>query len=200
MISRYVMSFNFAALITFGLFFAMQLLIAGGETVFVDKKYERVIIDITPREPLPPETKIRQPERQPIEEMPKTTITAPPIDGPGIVGPTTTIGTATTEGPVIDKSTNIFMTEGGLISILRPAPQYPGSMAEKGIEGFVRLQFAVNKMGKTENIVVVSSSHRGFEGAAVKAAEKFMYKPEIRDGEPIDVPIVYSTIEFKLEG
>ncbi len=93
----------------------------------------------------------------------------------------------------------ILETEGDFVAIVRPAPQYPGNMLEKGIEGFVRLKYTINELGATENIVIVESSHRGFEGSAIRAVEKFKFKPRIENGQPQAVHNVFSDLEFKLE-
>jgi protein TonB len=49
-------------------------------------------------------------------------------------------------------------------------------------------------------VTVVESSHKMFERSAVKAAQKYRYKPRVVDGEPIAVTGVRVRIEFTLEG
>lgn len=101
---------------------------------------------------------------------------------------------------VIDTIVSAYKTEGDFIALLRSAPRYPGPLQEKGIEGFVRLKYTINEMGATENIMVVESSHRGFERDAVRAIDKFKFKPRIIYGQPQVVHKVYSRLDFKLEG
>ncbi|MFK5912745.1 MAG: energy transducer TonB [Woeseiaceae bacterium] len=199
MLSRYFVSFNFAALITFGLFYAMQMLISQGD-IIVEEKYTRPIIvfdDIVPFDP--PKTRERPPVIDEIKEIP---VIPKFKDGKGKgVGPTTT-------EPNFGKRPDLKIgkvqeglnfTDSIFIVLVKPNPQYPVSMSEKGIEGYVRVKYTVTALGNTEDVIAVESSHRGFERNAVKAVEKFKFKPQIEDGKAIAVMNVYNIIEFKLE-
>lgn len=199
MMSRYFFSFNLAALLTFGLFFALQMLIAGGDIVLEEKVARpKVIFGIMPEPEIPPE-KIEPPIR-PKETTPPETIVFPPAQSRGKpVVITSDESDVPVDHSVPDTNISIFASEGDFVALIRPAPQYPVRMLEQGIEGFVRLRYTVNALGGTENIEVVESSHSGFERSAIKAAERFKFKPRIENGEPQVVHNVYSTLEFKLE-
>ena len=199
MISRYFISFNMAALIAFGLFFAMQLLISNGEVVLSEKKYRTPVIITKTRNPEPVSMRERMPD-QPEEVImpPEVTITQLVNDAPDIELVSLVPETGK-EGPAIDQGPSAFNAEGDFIAILRPAPQYPSALAQKGIEGYVTVRYTITETGATDNIVVTSSSHQGFERSVVKAVGKFKFKPRIEDGKPISVDNVYSTLEFKLE-
>ena len=199
MITRYFISFNFAAIITFGLFFAMQMLINNDEIVIIDPG-ERIKIEfgkMPEPEILPQDIDI--PERPVDVETPEFPTLI--FEGSDDLGPTITLTDVGIDpGPTGSGNTgNFFTDEADFIVILRPTPQYPPAMAEKGIEGFVRVQYTITKLGNTDDVIVVNSSHRGFERSALKAAKKFKFKPRAEDGQPQQVPNVYSLIEFKPE-
>jgi len=199
MISRYFVSLNIAALITFSMFYAMQMLISNGDIVLEDPGIRVVpkMWKIRAEEEL--KKKIKKPLKPEDVDIPET----PVVELPDGNSKEFTIGEpeyrAKLPTPTDKVDINVFKSEGGYTVLLRPAPQYPTNLAEKGIEGYVRVKYTIDKSGKTENVIVVNSSHRGFERSAVKAAEKFLFKPEIVDGQPQSVEDVYSLIEFKLE-
>ncbi len=199
MISRYFVSFNFAALITFGLFFAMQMLISNGEIVITDKR-ERISVQLDGVRELEPVKKgIEPPVRReeyvaPPEQKITMVLPGQPNVGPIPLGPAPKVS-----APVIGDGPSAFNSEGDFIAILRPTPQYPVKLAEQGIEGYVRVRYTVTETGATANVVVISSSHKGFERSALKAAQKFKFKPRVEDGTAKAVENVYSTLEYKLE-
>jgi protein TonB len=198
MISRYFVAFNFAALITFALFYAMQMLIANDDIVLLANNERKVIIIPAPRELQDEVQKHKPPVRKEIE-------TAPEILKIDITGKTqNVITTPDITEPTFKKSadneiTDFTEVEGEYLPIVRVAPQYPASLAEKGIEGYVSLSFTVTISGSVANVAILKSSHRGFERPAIKAVEKFKYKPRIVDGEAVPALGVTTRLEFKLE-
>jgi len=62
------------------------------------------------------------------------------------------------------------------------------------------LKFTVTKVGSTKEPEVEWSIPPGiFDRAAMRSALKYKYKPQIRDGEAIEVPNVRTIIVFKIE-
>lgn len=59
--------------------------------------------------------------------------------------------------------------------------------------------FTVTAVGNVTDVKVIESSHPGFEGNAVRAAEKFKYKPKVVNGIAVEVKGVTNRIEFNLE-
>ena len=86
------------------------------------------------------------------------------------------------------------------VPISKVPPIYPRRAQERGIEGCVMLEFIVTKVGAVRDPVVVWAQPSGiFDRAAMRAAMKFKYKPQIRDGEAIEVPGVLNQITFIIE-
>lgn len=94
-------------------------------------------------------------------------------------------------------------------------PQYPRRALSRGMTGWVLLEFTVNTQGSVEDVIVIdncgwvknarksgvcnSSPNNVFNKAAIKAAQKFRYRPKTTvDGEPIYTPGVRNMITFEL--
>ena len=83
----------------------------------------------------------------------------------------------------------------------RIRPVYPRRAALQNIEGFVLLQFDINKMGQTENISVLRARPpQIFNSSAVRALSKWKYKPKIENGRPVRQNGLKVKLDFNLEG
>ena len=99
--------------------------------------------------------------------------------------------------------------------IFRIAPQYPGELLVRGVEGFVDFEFTIDENGFVQNPVVIASvpdrlRDRGglvgnvrkddlsFDAAATDAIERFRYAPRFVDGEAVPVDGVKTRISFQL--
>ncbi|MBT5073548.1 MAG: energy transducer TonB [Kordiimonadaceae bacterium] len=200
MIARYAISFSFAALITFGLFFGMQWLIATGDIELEDPG-KRIRVEMGQVRAI---EDVRQIERKP--DIPEAVEAAPDMSidmsaSVDNVGGGVEIGTTAMEvAPISSGGGGFSATDGEYLPIVRVNPQYPARAAENGVEGYVLVMFTVTSEGTTDAVTVVESSHKMFERSAVKAAQKYRYKPRVVDGEPIAVTGVRVRIEFTLEG
>lgn len=90
--------------------------------------------------------------------------------------------------------------DGEYLPIFRAPPVYPRRAAERGLCGWVELEYTVTADGGTRDPEVTASSSSIFEGAARKAALKYKYKPRQVGGKPVDVPGVPIRIVFEMEG
>jgi periplasmic protein TonB len=93
-----------------------------------------------------------------------------------------------------------FFSDGEYMPIVQVAPQYPPRAAERGLEGYVTLEFIVTRQGTVRDPVVIESSSSMFDRAALDAVQRFRYRPRVIDGEPVEVPGVRFRITFELEG
>jgi TonB family protein len=83
----------------------------------------------------------------------------------------------------------------------RPNPTYPGSALSSGKEGWVMVSFVISPTGDvTEPMIEDSSGVEDFERAALRAVERWKYKPATQDGEPVEQAMVKTRIYFQLEG
>lgn len=200
MITRYLSSMAMATAVTFGLFFIMQMLVDSGSTKLNEDAATRIVdmVRIKPDETI--QRKDRKVERPPEVEAPP-----PDIDIPKAAslkpGQTLSISRA-------NVNTNLKIggglfgniTDGEYLPIVKVQPMYPRRAAERGIEGYVLIEFTVTALGTVENPVVIEAEPPGyFERAALNAAKKFKYKPKVVNGEPIPVSGVRNKITFVLE-
>ncbi len=97
------------------------------------------------------------------------------------------------------KKAGVF-ADGSYVPIFQVPPVYPRRALERGIEGCVMLKFTVTKVGSTKDPSVEWAVPPGiFDRAAMRSALKYKYKPQIRDGEAIEVPNVRTVVIFKIE-
>jgi TonB family protein len=67
------------------------------------------------------------------------------------------------------------------------APRFPASTRNRGMTGWVELEFTVQADGSTGDIVVTNSSpRRTFDSAATTAVSQWRYKPVMREGKAVE--------------
>ncbi|MEE9605224.1 MAG: TonB family protein [Candidatus Scalindua sp.] len=70
-----------------------------------------------------------------------------------------------------------------VIPIFRVEPQYPPRAYNRGIEGWVKVEFDISETGSVENIRIIDSKPRNiFNRYVIKALKKFRFRPKIVDG------------------
>lgn len=200
-IARYGSSALVAALVTFGLFYLMQLLIATGEKAIVDNVagYRVEIGEVKRQEET--RTKERKPEKPKEPEAPPEAPDIPEVD---TSKPQDAMDMSFTLGRgQLDIGTGMQVgapTDGDYLPIVRVQPQYPRRAAERGIEGYVIVELTVTEAGTTTDIRVIEGQPEGiFDRAAIRAAEKFKYKPKVVNGKPVPVSGVLYQFTFELE-
>lgn len=196
MLKRYTSSLTLAVGITFGLFLLMQGLVATGRgpatgprllpiTPFV--RVERPSPEIETTEPL------EQPEVAPPPERPKL--------GDEVIGTPVAVG-GSPQRPGLPRSIDagaFALTDGALLPIVAVAPSYPPAAAARNLEGYVVVEYTVTATGSVRDVIVVESTHPAFERAAIEAAYRFKYRPQIVNGEPVEVPSVRQNFRFVLD-
>ncbi len=201
---KYPLAILLAAVTTLSLFFLMQALIAMG-TGEIEKGETRKIADIImPEREMEVIQEEEKPEKPDEPEQPPPDLAPPPVD-------TSVPDTGGISMAPVQVSANVNLggiglgaSDGEYLPIVKVAPIYPSRALSRGIEGYVIVEFTVNKAGTvTDPFVVEAFTDKGnpttiFNNAAVKAALKFKYKPKIIDGEPVDVAGVQNKITFKI--
>jgi len=193
---RIIASISAALPITFSLMLLMQFLIATGTTPIDD----RLRLPIPQIFLVPPESDlIRKNERvTPPPPVPKPPTRFNPVENAGDANPVI----FNFPQPSLDYKQISFeptMADGELAPIVRVNPIYPVSAAKRGIEGFVTVEFTVNRTGAVADVHVINSTHRLFERAAVAAVYRWRYKPRVINGQAISVTGVRTLLTFKIE-
>ena len=178
--------------ITLVIFYGMQWLITSDDPELNDKIFKIADVTMPERElELLQDMERPQEEEPPPETMPPEFEMTPPTD----LDSTSVRPNLSFKG----KKAGVF-ADGSYIPIFKVPPIYPRRAIERGIEGCVMLQFVVTKVGSTRDPEVLWSIPPGiFDRAAMRSALKYKYKPQIRDGESIEVPNVKTIVVFKIE-
>ncbi len=80
------------------------------------------------------------------------------------------------------------------------SPEYPRYALQRGIEGYVKLAFTINRAGAVENLRVLEASpHNVFEREARRAAVRWRFAPRTESGLAVAREAV-KTLYFRLEG
>lgn len=200
-IARYGTALIVAGLITFALFFVMQLLIASGEKAIVDNVVgHRVEIGQVQRQQ-EVRTRERKPEKPQEPEAPPETPEIPKVDTSKPNAEAINMNFAGSFQPTVAGGIGVGApTDGDYLPIVRVQPVYPRRAAERGIQGWVVVELTVTAAGTTQDIRVIEADPQGiFDSAAIKAAEKFKYKPRMVDGVGVPVSGVLYKFTFELE-
>ncbi|MDF1762486.1 MAG: energy transducer TonB [Oleibacter sp.] len=191
----------FAFLATVAVFWVMQSLISSSGSVLAPKDYGRIQNFVMDKPEEDVQTKDRQPRKPPEapKEPPKVDMVAPEFNAPS--ASSMALG-------ALDMSTDLALDsglsgaggDGEMMPIVKVAPTYPRRAAQRGIEGYVVVQFTVTAQGTVTDAVVIEAAPKGvFDSAAVDAVKKFKYKPRTVDGTAVDVPNVRNIIRFELD-
>lgn len=196
----------YSALITFGMFWTLHLLIEGGKYVadqgeslatvdFVRLKKESELETRERRKPPKPE-----PPKQP--PPPQMKVDTPPPDAPPtpFQMPKLNIPTNISGGPFLGSYVGGDLSGySELIPLVRIAPQYPRNAARDRIEGWVELELVVNPDGTVRSARPIKAQPRGvFESAAIQALMKAKFKPKVVDGKPVEQKAI-QRVDFNLE-
>lgn len=92
-----------------------------------------------------------------------------------------------------------FRSDSDVQPIVRIPPQYPNNAAERGIEGWVLIEFTVTETGAVVDPVVIDAEPPStFNRAARRAVVKWKYKPMMVNGKPVRWK-VQVVLTFELE-
>jgi protein TonB len=199
MLMRYGIGLVLGLLVTLGLFLMMQALIKSdrsglnegvqGKLVDFVRLDEDVDVQLKDRKPKPP-----PPPDEPPPNMPKPSFDTS-AQTQGIA-----IGQVNAKVDLNIQGTGGFTSDGEYLPIVKVAPVYPRRAQQRGITGYVLLEFTVTSTGAVKDPVVIEAQPEGiFDNAAIQAALKFKYKPKVVDGQPVEVAGVRNLIKFELE-
>ncbi len=190
------------AITTFALFWVMQALIGaegelkeGGGRLSVD--YVRLKRDNTPQ------LKKREP---PKREKPKQQPPPPEMDMAKAMNPGAAVGAIV---PMVDTGVELAkatsLGAGGadrdIVPLVRVDPDYPPRAKQRGIEGYVDLQFTISAVGTVQGAQVIGSEPAYiFDRAALRAVRKWKYNPRIVNGVAAARAGVQVRIRFELGG
>ncbi|MEX2132145.1 MAG: TonB family protein [Pseudohongiellaceae bacterium] len=202
-IIRWGISLVLGAVITLGLFYFMQTLIATGENLDQSMTVVKVVDATMPEIELDVIENIEKPE--PIEEL-----NEPPPETPDKQinlddGPALNIirNEVQLDANLNLGNASISITDGEMLPLVNVTPEYPTRAASRGIEGWCQVRFTVDASGNVleETIEVVDAEPPGmFDRSSVRAAARFKFQPRVKDGVGVAVPGVQYVFRYVLEG
>lgn len=202
-----------SAFVTFGLFFIMQVIIFQDKNTLKNTE-EYNFVDFIRLKPSTTEPK-KEKEKKVIEKkekiMPKAVSVSPKqnyqnkmpqirnynIDVPRNFSNTLSLNDISVEQSN-DKNAEPMGFSTDIIPIFTIPPNYPLSAKRRNIQGYVVLNFIIDKQGNVRDIVVKDSKPKGiFEEEAKKAIAKWKFKPKF-DGDKALEQLAEQKMEFSL--
>jgi protein TonB len=202
-LSRLVIAILLAAFVTLGLFFLMQSLIQSGGSALTDAPKGSVLDFVRVKKEEAVQKKDRKPKKPPKPKEPPPDMTPPQMDAPSPQSATSgmNFGADVAADISLDGGLALASGDGEFLPIVRVAAVYPRRALQRGIEGFVDVEFTVSKLGSVTNPKVTQASPAGiFDQAALDATLKYKYKPRVVNGQPMEVSGVEVRVKFELGG
>ena len=197
---RFGLAMAVAAGVTFCVALMMQGLISSGGSVIEENDFGKLVEFVHVQQDDEIYTKSRQPKKPPAppQEPEKPEMSKPEFDRSSSdmdIG-----GLDLGADLSVDAGLAGSGGDGEYLPIVKVAPQYPRRAAQKGIEGYVVLEFTVSKLGTVVDPKVIEADPPNiFNRAAISAAKKFKYKPKIENGEAVEVKGIRNIIRFELD-
>lgn len=203
MVLRHAIAGLIALGVTFGLFFIMQLLISMGSGGATDVSRGNVIEFVRLRKDSELQLRKRElPEKKkPPEPPPPPDLQMAQPDGPSkgemaIAAPSLDLDVSMAGGPNLGAAPS----DTEAVPLVRVPPQYPIRATERGIEGYVVVEFTIAPNGTVKDARVIDSKPaRIFDRAALRAVKKWKYKPKIVDGVPVERTGIQIRFPFELD-
>ncbi len=201
MIRRFGSALALGGVVTFGLFFLMQSLIAYGSAGRQDEVLGRVVDFVMLKNESETQTKRRRPPRKVAEERPPE---PPDLELSRARKPQSSTQASfgrfdfgdLTGGPHLGTAPS----DGDILPLVRIEPRYPARALQREIEGWVLMEFSISPAGTVVNPFVVNSEPpRTFDRAALRAVSRWKYKPKVEDGVAVMRTGVQVVLTFELE-
>ena len=94
----------------------------------------------------------------------------------------------------------VASADSDVAPLVRVPPVYPARAQERGIEGYVVVEFTIAEDGTVKDAIVLESQpSKIFDRAALRAIRKWKYKPKVEDGIAMERPGNRIRIPFELE-
>ncbi|RDV28224.1 energy transducer TonB [Alteromonas aestuariivivens] len=200
---RFLIAIGVSLAITLGLFFLMQSLIQMGGSALTEPPQGSVLDFVRVKQEEQVEQKERKPRKPPPPKEPPPQMNQPQMESssPNAEGSGMDFSADVGDDISLDGGLALESGDGEYLPIVKVAPVYPRRALQRGIEGFVIVEFTVTKQGAVRDPIVVEANPQGiFEQAAIDAALKFKYKPRVVNGEATEVSGVQNRITFQIDG
>ena len=190
-----------AAAMTFGLFYFMQSLIAGGSQLEQRLTVVKIVDATMPEVELIVIEEIDKPE--PIESVTEDQPELAKKDIDLDTGPSLNIQReALNVDSVLDiTNTSISITDGDYLPLVQISAQYPSRALARDIEGWCLVSFTVDGLGNVEedSIVVIDAEPLDiFDRNSIRAALRLKFQTRVKNGVGVAVPGVQYLFRFEI--
>ena len=202
-LSRLIIAILLSAVVTLGLFFLMQSLIQSGGSALTDAPKGSVLDFVRVKKEEAAQKKDRKPKKPPKPKEPPPDMAPPQMDAPSPENATSGMdfGADVAADISLDGGLALESGDGEFLPIVRVSAVYPRRALQRGIEGYVDVEFTVTKLGSVANPQVIQASPEGiFDQSALDATLKYKYKPRVVNGEPMEVSGVEVRVKFEIGG
>ncbi len=189
------------AVTAFGLFWVMQALV--GVEGELKESGRRLAVDFVRlrRDTTPTEKKREPPKRQKPEQAPPP----PQMNMAKAMNPGEAVGEIV---PMVDTSMQLeeatsLGTGGGAsdrdpVPLVRVDPEYPPRAKQRGIGGYVDIEFTISPLGTVQDAKVIGANPTYvFDRAALRAVKKWRYNPQTQGGVAVARAGVKVRIRFE---
>jgi protein TonB len=95
---------------------------------------------------------------------------------------------------------NVGGSDRDTMPLVRINPDYPPRAQNRGIEGWVLVEFTITAAGTVRDPRVIDASPKGyFEEAALKAIARWRYNPKVQEGVAVERVGVRVRLSFNME-
>lgn len=197
-LSRYAIAFVAATVVTFGLIWTMQVLIATGKQALTKNQEFKFVDFVRVKRDETVNQEEDKPEKPPEPDTPPPDAPPPQMDNVD-TSQAVTMTPLSGSISVQNQLGGFQIVDGDYLPIVKVAPIYPRRAMTRGVEGDCLIEYTVTTSGAVRDPTVVECSSSLFARASLNAVLRFKYKPRVVDGNPIEVPGVRHVITYKLE-
>lgn len=140
------------------------------------------------------EQKVERERPPPTPEVPRMAFSAGSVESN-----VATLTPSVDAGSAMSKMSLSAGSDRDTIPLVRVPPDYPQRAISRGLEGWVQVQFTITGTGSVKDAVVVKSSNKIFEEAALKSILRWRYNPKIEGGVAVERVGMQTIIRFTLE-
>ena len=203
--TKYISGGVLAAIVGFGLFFIMVLLISLGDSGIKEDKSVKLVDIVMPDRDI--DTLLQEVEKPDEPEEQPDDIAQPEVELQPLTGVDVTIA----KPKANIQAGGSFFKDGEYMPLFAVQPQYPRRAQERGTEGYAIISFTITEQGTAENPVVVEGKCGDvndpnvvmrdcsiFNNSSIRASAKLKYKPKIVDGNTVKVDNVLYRFRYEM--
>jgi protein TonB len=191
-ILRLPLALLLGAVFSTGMFWVMWMLV--GQPVGIDESIKATRIEFSR---MRNDTEVTSKRDKKVEREPPPTPQMPRIM------PTISNVDASLDKFAVKIDMNMNLNVGAdtdVIPLVRIPPEYPRRALQRGIEGWVLVQFTITPTGNVTDPKAVDADPKGlFEEAAIRSILRWRYNPKIEDGQPVERVGVRQVVRFVMD-